>query len=78
MKVQVQLHQDRPIGIKLPETVVLEVAEADARIKGQTAASSYKPATLENGLRILVPPFIAAGEKVVVSTDEVAYVRRAE
>ena len=76
--VQVQLHGDRPIGIKLPETVVLEVVEADAHIKGQTATSSYKAAKLENGLRVLVPPFISTGEKIVVSTDEVAYVRRAE
>ncbi len=53
--VQVQLHGDRPIGIKLPETVVLEVVEADAHIKGQTATSSYKAAKLENGLRVLVP-----------------------
>jgi elongation factor P len=78
MTVQVQLHQGRPIGIKLPDTVVLQVTEADAVIKGQTAASSYKPAKLENGLRLLVPPFISAGEKVVVSTDEVSYVRRAD
>jgi elongation factor P len=78
MNVQVQLHQDRPIGIKLPETVVLEITEADPHLKGQTAASSYKSATLENGLRIQVPPFIEAGEKIVVSTDEVTYVRRAE
>ncbi len=78
MTVQVQMHQDRPIGIKLPEHVVLEVVEADAHIKGQTAASSYKGAKLENGLRVMVPPFISAGEKVVVSTDEVSYVRRAE
>jgi elongation factor P len=78
MMVQVQMHQSRPIGIKLPESVVLEVVEADAVIKGQTAASSYKPAKLENGLRLLVPPFISAGEKVVVSTDDVSYLRRAE
>jgi elongation factor P len=78
MNVQVQLHQDRPIGIKLPETVVLEITEADPHIKGQTAASSYKSATLENGLRIQVPPFIGAGEKIIVSTDDVTYVRRAE
>lgn len=78
MNVQVQLHQDRPIGIKLPETVVLEITEADPHIKGQTAASSYKSAMLENGLRIQVPPFIEAGEKIVVSTDEVTYVRRAD
>jgi elongation factor P len=78
MTVQVQLHAGRPIGIRLPETVVLAVIEADAVIKGQTAASSYKGAKLENGLRLLVPPFISAGEKVVVSTDEVSYVRRAD
>jgi elongation factor P len=78
MNVQVQLHDSRPIGIKLPEQVVLEVVEADAHIKGQTANSSYKGAKLENGLRVMVPPFISAGEKVVVSTDEVTYVRRAE
>jgi elongation factor P len=78
MTVQVQMHQDRPIGIKLPESVVLEVVEADAVIKGQTAASSYKPAKLENGLRLMVPPFVSAGEKVVVSTDEVTYLRRAD
>jgi len=78
MMVQVQLHGDRPIGIKLPETVVLEVVEADAVIKGQTATSSYKAAKLANGLRLQVPPFISAGEKVVVSTDDVSYVRRAD
>jgi elongation factor P len=78
MMVQVQLHQERPIGITLPGTVILEVVEADASIKGQTAASSYKPAKLENGLRVLVPPFIAAGEKIIVNTDEVAYVKRAD
>jgi elongation factor P len=78
MTVSVQLHQGRPIGIKLPDQVVLEVVEADAVIKGQTAAPSYKSAKLENGLRLMVPPFISAGEKVVVDTNEVTYVRRAE
>jgi len=61
MTVNLQLHQDRAIGIRLPEHVVLEVVEADAVIKGQTAASSYKRARLENGLPIMVPPFITAG-----------------
>ena len=78
MTVQVDLHQERPIGVRLPETVVLAVTEADAVIKGQTASSSYKNAVLENGLRVLVPPFITAGEKIVVNTNDVAYVRRAE
>ena len=78
MTVSVQLHQDRPIGVRLPEHVVLEVIEADAVLKGQTAASSYKPAKLENGLRLLVPPFVTAGERVVVDTNQLSYVRRAE
>lgn len=78
MTVNVQMHQERPIGIKLPDQVVLEVVEADAAIKGQTAAPSYKSAKLENGLRVMVPPFVSAGEKVVVDTNEVTYVRRAE
>lgn len=78
MTVNVQMHENRPIGIKLPDQVVLEVVEADAVLKGQTAAPSYKSAKLENGLRLMVPPFISAGEKVVVDTNEVAYVRRAE
>ena len=58
--------------------MTLEVVEADPVVKGQTAASSYKPAKLENGVRILVPPFVAAGERVVVDTNELTYVRRAD
>ena len=78
MKVTVQLYEEKPIGISLPDQVTLEVSEADPVVKGQTAASSYKPAVLENGIRILVPPFIAAGERVVVDTNELTYLRRAE
>jgi elongation factor P len=78
MKVMVESYEGRPIGITLPDQVTLEVVEADPVVKGQTAASSYKPAKLENGVRILVPPFIGAGEKVVVDTNELTYVRRAE
>lgn len=78
MTVTVELYEDKPIGISLPPQVTLEVAEADPVVKGQTAASSYKPAVLENGIRILVPPFISAGEKIVVDTDEITYLRRAD
>ena len=78
MKVIVQMHEGRPIGISLPQQVVLQVVQADPVTKGQTAASSYKSATLENGMRILVPPFIEAGVKVIVSTDDGSYVKRAE
>lgn len=78
MKVTLQLYQGRPIGIRLPAQVTLEIVEADPVVRGQTAASSYKPAKLENGLRVLVPPFIATGERIVVDTTEVTYLRRAD
>src|SRR5690606_188593 len=71
MTVTVELYEEKPIGISLPPQVTLEVAEADPVVKGQTAASSYKPAVPENGVRIMVPPFITAGEKIVVDTDEI-------
>jgi len=78
MKVTLDLYEERAIGIKLPDQVTLKIVEADAVVKGQTAASSYKPAKLENGLRVLVPPFVTAGEKIVVDTNEMTYVRRAD
>ncbi len=78
MMVTVRLHDERPIGIALPDQVTLAIAEADPVVRGQTAASSYKPAILENGIRILVPPFIASGERVIVDTNELTYVRRAD
>ena len=78
MKVTVESHEGKPIGIALPDQVTLEVVEADPVVKGQTAASSYKPAKLENGVRVMVPPFVVAGEKVVVDTNELTYVRRAD
>ncbi|MBO6637457.1 MAG: elongation factor P [Roseitalea sp.] len=78
MTVTVELHEERPIGVSLPDQVTLEIAEADPVVKGQTAASSYKPALLENGVRVMVPPFITAGEKIIVATDDITYVRRAD
>ncbi len=78
MKVIMQLYEEKPIGIALPPNVVLEIVEADPVQKGQTAASSYKSAILENGIRTLVPPFIETGTKVIVSTDDGSYVKRAE
>jgi elongation factor P len=78
MMVTVELYEEKPIGISLPDQVTLEIAEADPVVKGQTAASSYKPAVLENGVRVMVPPFISSGEKIVVDTNELTYLRRAE
>jgi len=78
MTVTVESHEGKPLGVTLPDQVTLEVVEADPVVKGQTAASSYKPAVLENGVRVQVPPFIQTGERIVVDTNELTYVRRAE
>lgn len=78
MTVMVELHEGSPIGVKLPDSVILEIIEADPVVKGQTASSSYKPAKLENGVRVMVPPFITTGEKIVVNTNDLTYIERAK
>ncbi|UUX51733.1 elongation factor P [Nisaea acidiphila] len=78
MEVQIESHEGEPLSVQLPETVVLEIVEADAVVKGQTASSSYKPAVLENGVKILVPPHIESGTRVVVRTEDSTYVERAK
>ena len=78
MMVTVELYEEKPIGISLPDQVTLAIVEADPVIKGQTATSSFKPAILENGVRIMVPPFISAGERIIVETSEITYLRRAD
>jgi len=78
MVVTIESYEESPIAVTLPEKVVLEITEADAVVKGQTASSSYKPAVLENGVRIMVPPYLEAGTRVVVSTVDGTYVERAK
>jgi len=78
MMISVESYEGKPVSATLPETAVQEVAEADPVVKGQTAASSYKPAVLDNGVRVLVPPFIATGDKIVVRTADSTYVERAK
>jgi len=78
MNVTVHSYEGSPISVELPDSVVMEVVEADAVVKGQTASSSYKPAVLENGERIMVPPHIEAGTKVVVATADGTYMERAK
>lgn len=77
MQVVIESHESRALGVQLPNQVTLEVTEAEPVVKGQTAASSNKPAILENGIRVMVPPFVDAGEKIVVDTNELTYVKRA-
>jgi len=78
MTVTVEMYEGKPIGISLPQHVTLAITEADAVIKGQTVSSGYKPAMMENGVKVMVPPFIGAGEKIVVDTQSIEYVRRAD
>jgi len=74
MQVNLEMIEEKPVGISLPEQVLQEVVETEAVVKGQTASSSFKPAILDNGLRIMVPPHIEVGIKVFVSTVDCTYV----
>jgi len=78
MLVTVSMFEEEIISVTLPETVVMEIEEADPVVKGQTASSSYKPARLENGVRVMVPPHITTGTRIVVNTADGAYVERAK
>ena len=78
MVVTIEFHEGKPLSLSLPDMVTLEVAETDPTVKGQTAAASYKPALLENGIRTMVPPFVAAGDRVVISTADDTYSKRAD
>lgn len=78
MAVQIEFHEDTPLGVALPETVELEVADTEPVVKGQTAASSYKPAVMENGIRVMVPPFVNVGDRLLISTEDQSYQKRAE
>ncbi len=78
MNIRVEYCNDKPISVAIPEHANAIIAQADAVVKGQTAASSYKPAILENGVRVLVPPFIESGEEIIVNTEDFTYVGRAK
>ena len=78
MEVVLELWEERPISVELPETIEATIVEADAVVKGQTASSSYKPAILDNGVRVMVPPHITSGTKIVVHVYDREYVRRAD
>jgi len=78
MVVQIEFYVDKPIGIALPEQVILTIEETEPVVKGQTAANSFKPAVCENGIRVMVPPFVGVGERIVVQTEDTTYLRRAD
>ena len=76
MEVNVQFHDDQALSVDLPSSVELKIESTDATIKGQTASSSYKPATLENGIKIMVPPFINADDRIVLDTRTLEYIKK--
>jgi len=78
MLVTVESYEGEAINVTLPDTVEMTVVETEPVVKGQTAAASFKPATLENGVRVMVPPFIEQGDRVVINTGEGTYAKRAE
>jgi len=78
MVVEVESHEGAPLSVTLPDTVTMEFVEAEPVIKWQTATTSYKPAILENGAKVMVPPHVEAGTRVVVRTADATYVERAK
>ena len=77
-EVQINFYNEQPIGIELPASVVMKVEETETVVKGQTAAGSGKPAIVETGLRVIVPPFVNTGDKIRVNTDTGEYMERAD
>ena len=76
MEVNIEFYEDQALAVNLPSSVNLKIETTDAAIKGQTASSSYKPATLENGINIMVPPFINSGDTIVLDTRTLEYVKK--
>jgi len=78
MMVTLNSVEGTPVGIQLPATIILEVVEAEPVVKGQTASSSYKPAQMDNGMRVMVPPFVETGTRIIVNTADGTYLKRAD
>jgi elongation factor P len=78
MIVEVETYEGEPLGVKLPDTIIATIVEAEPVVKGQTATTSYKPAILDNGVRVMVPPHIDSGIRIVVKTEDASYVERAK
>ena len=76
--IKIQLYENQPVSIELPDNITLKVIEADSVVKGQTATSSYKPAVLERNIKTFVPPFIEAGDTIVISTIDSRYIEKAK
>lgn len=78
LRVWLSIHEGLAIALTLPQKMTVEITETEPVVKGQTASSSFKPATADNGLRVMVPPHIGAGTRVVINTEDNSYVERAK
>ena len=76
LEVSVSFYNDSPIAVELPNQVSCKIETTDVALKGQTVSSSYKPATLDNGLNIQVPPFIESGDEVIIDTRTLEYIKK--
>ena len=76
LEVKISFYNEKPISIELPNQVQCKIESTDAALKGQTVSSSYKPATLDNGLNIQVPPFIESGDEVIIDTRNFEYIKK--
>ena len=76
LEVNISFYNDRPLGVDLPNQVTCKITSTDVALKGQTVSSSYKPATLDNGINIQVPPFIESGDTIIVDTRTIEYVKK--
>ena len=76
LEVNINFYNDRPLTVDLPNQVTCKIDRTDVALKGQTVSSSYKPATLDNGINIQVPPFIESGDTIIVDTRTIEYVKK--
>ena len=76
MEVNISLYEEKPISLELPKQVNCKIEITDAALKGQTVSSSYKPAVLDNGIKIQVPPFIENGDEIIIDTRKIEYVKK--
>ena len=76
LQVSINFYKDRPLAVELPNQVTCKILTTDVALKGQTVSSSYKPATLDNGINIQVPPFIESGDIIIVDTRKMEYIKK--
>ena len=76
LEVTISFYNDKPVSLELPKNITCIIKTTDAALKGQTISSSYKPAKLNNGLNIQVPPFIEAGDEVIIDTRNLEYIKK--